>query len=48
MATDFTQVTVGGDLGKGHSPSEILSRNERLFLAFSLVPPQRIWLQVGK
>ena len=48
MATDFTQVTVGGDLGKGHSPSEILNRNERLFSAFSLFSPQRVWLKDSK
>ena len=40
-----TKVTAGADLGKGHSPSEILNRNERLFSAFYLFPPQRICLK---
>ena len=31
-----TQVTAGADLGKGHSSSEILNRNERLFSAEAL------------
>ena len=44
----FTQVTAGADLGKGHSPSETLNRNERLLSAFYLFSPQRIWLKDSK
>ena len=43
-----TQVTAGADLGIGHSPSEILNRNERLFSAFSLFSLQGIWLKDSK
>ena len=43
-----TQVIAGADLRKGHSPSEILNRNERLFSAFHLFSPQRIWLKDSK
>ena len=45
MSLSLHLVTTGADLGKGHSPSEILNPNERLFSAFSLFFPQRMWLK---